>query len=163
LLPDVQRIIINQVLEWWGDQNQWKDRELSLLTISGDPLLAYLPPSRLETLDDELADRFTSTLGQSNEIGKVWWMKPMALKKAWFELAKGARYFGAVHEWSFRRMQKLSFLLEGASPEDLELIPPIPEIKGLVISNHYTELQVKLLGLFIQISKLLSVILVLLI
>ena len=66
----------------------------------------------------------------------------MSLKKAWFELAKRARYFGAISEWSFRRMQKLSFLLEGAGPEDLELIPPIPEIKGLVIANHFTELQV---------------------
>jgi hypothetical protein len=69
-------------------------------------------------------------------------MKPTSLKKAWFELAKRARFFGAVHEWSFRRMQQLSFLLEGASPEDLNLIPSIPEIRGLVIANQYTELQV---------------------
>lgn len=69
-------------------------------------------------------------------------MKPMGLKMAWFELAKRARFFGAVHEWSFLRMQKLSFLLEGASPEDLRLIPEDQAIRGLVIQNHYTELQV---------------------
>jgi len=135
-------MIIDQVLLWWGAPDQWKDRELSLLTSSGDPLLAYLPPYTMNTLDSELADRFTSTLGQSPDVGKSWWSKSMRVKRSWFELAKGARYFGAVHEWSFRRMQKLSFLLQGASPEDLKMIPPMPEIKGLVISNPYTELQV---------------------
>ncbi|CAL8122528.1 unnamed protein product [Orchesella dallaii] len=144
LLPEVQRIIMRQLLQWWGDPHNWKDRELSLLTSAGNPLLAFMPQSDLESLDDELADRFVTILGQTQDIGRGWWRKPMSLKKAWFELAKGARYFGAVHEWSFRRMQKLSFLLEGASPEDLELIPPVPEIKGLVIGNHYTELQARI-------------------
>ncbi len=130
-------------MEWWGNPAQWKDRELSLLTAAGDPLLTFLPPSSLEKLDEEQADRVVSILGQSNnDNSKVWWMKPMPVKKAWFELAKRARFFGAVQEWSFLRMQKLSFLLEGASPEDLQHIPPLPEIKGLVIGNHYTELQV---------------------
>lgn len=137
-------MLIQEVLEWWGKPGEWKDRELSLLTAAGDPLLSFIPPSDLETLDEEQADRVVNVLGQSSEMGKVWWMKPMSVKKAWFELAKRARFFGAVQDWSFLRMQKLSFLLEGASPEDLEHIPPLPEIKGLVIGNHYTDLQVLL-------------------
>lgn len=142
MLPQVQRIIMSRLLEWWGDPHTWKDRQLNLLTSAGSPLLSYMPQSQLQSLDDELADRFVTILGQTQDIARGWWRKPMSLKKAWFDVAKGARYFGAVHEWSFRRMQKLSFLLEGASPEDLELIPAVPEIKGLVIGNHYTELQV---------------------
>lgn len=132
------------LLDWWGDPHTWKDRELGLLIAAGSPLLAFMPQRQLQVLDDELADRFVTMLGQTQDIARGWWRKPMSLKKAWFDVAKGARYFGAVHEWSFRRMQKLSFLLEGATPEDLELIPPVPEIKGLVIGNHYTELQVSL-------------------
>lgn len=135
---------MEKVLQWWGSPIGWENREISLLTTAGDPLLSYLPPSHLETLDEEQADRVVSILGESAEIGKVWWMKPMSVKKAWFELAKRARFFGEVQEWSFMRMQMLSFLLEGASPEDLEHIPPLQEIKGLVIGNQYTELQVSI-------------------
>ena len=70
-MADVQRTIMESVLEWWGPPNVWTDRQISLLTSSGDPLLAYLPPSKLESLDGEQADRVVQVLGQTSDVGKV--------------------------------------------------------------------------------------------